>query len=617
MANISTTTTGFPTVVDTYTAASSGDRVPSAHYNGLASAVVALEKHTFGPVNVKTYGVTGDGSTDDRANIKTAIEASFGKTLYFPSGTYVIGSTCTPTITGDVTIICDSGAVFQAASGFSTNNRLFLFQNGTADANLRFYWQGGKLNGANIPAPGSGDANDLLQVIGRGWDLVAVERVWFYTNTDYSGTAGDSHLFISECDNIRVSGCRFEGATDAAVYLSGDSGQTLGTEAVIAENHFEKCSVGVIAKRSFRRMTVAHNTLEKCRFGIGTGEADTTLLPGANNLIIGNHLRQPSDIGIFVRVSDHSAVIGNRVEDFGYNLSDAVVSGASGIRLEGSNHCVVQGNVVNMRSFSTDSSHIAIRLGAYTVNGTAYNSTSNLVIGNRITDVYTPVEETTSSQNANHILHNTVTGNTNAITKRGANSLVWSLPASTDTNYIDFTYATTGNAPRLVAAGSDTNIPLWLASKGSNQITFRTNTTSEQMRVSHTASAVNYVNVTGGTTGNPVQITAQGSDSGIPLWLASKGSNQITLRTDGSTEQLRVSHVASAVNYVDITGAVTGSPVKVAAAGTDTNIDVHIDPKGSGVVRFGTHSAIGAETVTGYITIKDDGGTTRKIAVVS
>lgn len=43
--------------------------------------------------------------------------------------------------------------------------------------------------------------------------------------------------------------------------------------------------------------------------------------------------------------------------------------------------------------------------------------------------------------------------------------------------------------------------------------------------------------------------------------------------------------------------------------------DIHLNPAGN--VKFGTHSAIGAETVTGYIEIKDAGGTTRKLAVVS
>lgn len=37
----------------------------------------------------------------------------------------------------------------------------------------------------------------------------------------------------------------------------------------------------------------------------------------------------------------------------------------------------------------------------------------------------------------------------------------------------------------------------------------------------------------------------------------------------------------------------------------------------NGNVRFGTHAAVGVEIVTGYITIKDEGGTLRKLAVIS
>lgn len=54
-----------------------------------------------------------------------------------------------------------------------------------------------------------------------------------------------------------------------------------------------------------------------------------------------------------------------------------------------------------------------------------------------------------------------------------------------------------------------------------------------------------------------------------------------------------------------------------AGATAIANLDIRLTPLGTGAVRFGTHSAIGAETITGYITIKDSGGTTRKIAVVS
>jgi len=37
----------------------------------------------------------------------------------------------------------------------------------------------------------------------------------------------------------------------------------------------------------------------------------------------------------------------------------------------------------------------------------------------------------------------------------------------------------------------------------------------------------------------------------------------------------------------------------------------------AGTLSFGTHTALGGESVTGYITITDAGGTSRKLAVVS
>ncbi len=44
-------------------------------------------------INVKDYGATGDGTTDDSANIQAAIAASpVGAIVYFPPGTYVIGT---------------------------------------------------------------------------------------------------------------------------------------------------------------------------------------------------------------------------------------------------------------------------------------------------------------------------------------------------------------------------------------------------------------------------------------------------------------------------------------------------------------------------------------------
>ena len=56
----------------------------------------------------------------------------------------------------------------------------------------------------------------------------------------------------------------------------------------------------------------------------------------------------------------------------------------------------------------------------------------------------------------------------------------------------------------------------------------------------------------------------------------------------------------------------------VEVASGDANADLRLEPKGSGVVRFGTGmTPIGAETLSGWMYIKDQGGTLRKVGIVS
>jgi len=76
-----------------------------------------------------------------------------------------------------------------------------------------------------------------------------------------------------------------------------------------------------------------------------------------------------------------------------------------------------------------------------------------------------------------------------------------------------------------------------------------------------------------------------------------------------------------ASNYQRLALSANGTTgVTIAAEGLGTpgaNQNINLVPGGTGVVTFGTHSALAAETVQGYITIKDAGGTTRKLAVVA
>lgn len=80
---------------------------------------------------------------------------------------------------------------------------------------------------------------------------------------------------------------------------------------------------------------------------------------------------------------------------------------------------------------------------------------------------------------------------------------------------------------------------------------------------------------------------------------------------------LRMSAAVNAVNYLAIDNAAAGGSPVLSVVGADTDLDMVLTPKGAGLVRFGTYSALGAEALAGYMLVKDAGGTTRKVGIVA
>ena len=162
--------------------------------------------------------------------------------------------------------------------------------------------------------------------------------------------------------------------------------------------------------------------------------------------------------------------------------------------------------------------------------------------------------------------------------------------------------------------------PITLLSTGTNSVNFATNGSSGniQAAVSHTASAVNYVQVTGAATTSLPIISAQGSDTNIGVWLTTKGTGSIRFGSNSTANlQFRVIGTNAAVNNLAVTGTTAGVAPSLSAEGSDTNIDLTLTPKGTGNVRFGTYTANMALTIQGYVEIKDSGGTVRRLAVIA
>jgi hypothetical protein len=151
----------------------------------------------------------------------------------------------------------------------------------------------------------------------------------------------------------------------------------------------------------------------------------------------------------------------------------------------------------------------------------------------------------------------------------------------------------TGYSTGIMAQGTDTAVVLAQSSKGASAVQFFTSSFgAQQFNIAHTASAVNYVQVTGGATGLRPTITAQGSDGAIGLGLYTKGASNVDFRSNaGSNNQFVINGGVSAVNYLQVAGSVAGNATPLSAQGSDTNISMAFQPKGTGAIDLAAGSS--------------------------
>jgi hypothetical protein len=164
---------------------------------------------------------------------------------------------------------------------------------------------------------------------------------------------------------------------------------------------------------------------------------------------------------------------------------------------------------------------------------------------------------------------------------------------STANTYIPTTAAAVYGTPTLsfsgvASIGLQSDGSLYETSAGTGNVRFYTNNIGqEQARVSHTASAVNYVNLTGGATATDAQISALGSDTNIWLQLNGKGNRGVAI---GYFTRIG----RNFANYFEATGNNASSAPILSVGGSDTNIDINLTTKGTGGVLI---NANGIDTV--------------------
>jgi hypothetical protein len=157
-------------------------------------------------------------------------------------------------------------------------------------------------------------------------------------------------------------------------------------------------------------------------------------------------------------------------------------------------------------------------------------------------------------------------------------------------NYVEVRDAVAGASAQIASLGPDTNVSMDFVAKGSGVFNFGDTTAASRLRIDPGSSSLS--------------LLAFGTDPDISVSHYTKGSGVFVFAKNGGTSELRIAPSGSSV-------------VTLSGAGSDTNVDILLSPKGSGLVRFGTHASSSDVAITGYVTVKDAGGATRKLAVIA
>jgi hypothetical protein len=184
-------------------------------------------------------------------------------------------------------------------------------------------------------------------------------------------------------------------------------------------------------------------------------------------------------------------------------------------------------------------------------------------------------------------------------------------------NFIDFSGGGSGAAASLVAAGADANIAIRISGLGTGVVSLGgTSLGSSSLQVVPVASSINYTQISGNTAGFGPIMSAQGFESNIAFTLRSKGTFGVTFQSSAGSNiaDFLPTYLGFGVNFPRFTNAIAGSAPELSAQGSDPNINLKLSTKGTGVLQFGTYTA-GIIAQTGYITITDAGGTSRRLLV--
>ncbi len=161
-------------------------------------------------------------------------------------------------------------------------------------------------------------------------------------------------------------------------------------------------------------------------------------------------------------------------------------------------------------------------------------------------------------------------------------------------NHVNVKNNSVGLGPVISAVGDDTNIDLQLRSKGSGETVIADDVGNQIMRFADVASAVNELQVTNAATGGNPSIQATGSDTDIDVNFASKGTGTVQANGTEIVRRVLPTEVATtsvtSVTISSIPSWVKKIHIMLAGVGTDGTSGIILQIGDSGGIEITGYS---------------------------
>jgi hypothetical protein len=539
--------------------------------------------------HVRDFGAMGDGTTNDAPAIQAAIDmmsASGGGVLEFGPRSYRIAS---PVVIDSGAITLQGAGITENPSGASgtwfriesTGFTPFTFTGAAArGCSVRDLGVRQVHSAAQLPGWAPTDYDYVFRVqdcLGgvefRNLMLVTVNRgIWCDNSGRLNVERVRGQVFTTGIqidrayDTCRINNIHFWpfGTSDDDVVRW----QQQNSDAIVlqrADGVFID-DVFVLGARSVLRLTSSASGAT-AKLYVGKLYADFALYP--------IWIESSGIAGQLANVTTQSEI---------FNAGGASLAGATGIRIDGNN---VRLQIGNLRIDDAESNAIRVngtgnRLDVFALRVLNYNRLNDGSAAIHLADV------PAGTANALYLGSPPVLngGNGGPLMNAGTNGHMTSgAPAGRlDRPGLSLGFDNSGlfapASTEIAAAAGGVEV---LRATSAGTLTLGGASGAHGFGVTTPAGSVNRAIATGAATAGAPSIAAQGSDVNIPLALAAKGTATVRLQTRGQTA-FEVNATGTPGNYIRVDASASGGVPRFIAQGGDTNIPIQLAPKGTSYI---------------------------------